>query len=276
MRHGDRIAVYCLGVSVGATIFGAALPLKYPQSLFVVNGLWWGGLLFTGISLVFLFFEFVVRPTTESSPAHSEPANYQPIPERFVVGGVMVAALVALFIGTQAAVSEGPLSQTPLSEKLPGFSWYAAIRMEDVAALRRKYVFDFSAPEGSRVAFYLSASDRFTFSVTDIHGEPYPLEIPLGRDGIPLGQFVVLVCETGIASNYAFVRVVMNGRELRRRDLPFSVDLGSRQWKTNLGADANGQNSGAFEISEFGGLATSLTDDEIGKLTKNVRDYYKF
>src|ERR1700722_12980470 len=65
---------------------------------------------------------------------------------------------------------------------------------------RPRYVFEFVTSDGAKASFYLSASSEFTFSVTDIRNEPYPLEVKIGNDGIPIDQFVALFCEVGVRS----------------------------------------------------------------------------
>jgi hypothetical protein len=153
-------------------------------------------------------------------------------------------------------------------ENLPGFSTYTLFQPNDLNELRRKYYFSFEDPEHAKTALYLSASNVFTFSVTDVNGESYPLEIPLGSyDGIPIDKFAVAVFEVGVATNYAFMRAVVNGREVAHRSLP-PIDLGSRQWR------ASSIGSGPMMFVEVGAWFTTMTDEEIDALTKNVRARY--
>jgi hypothetical protein len=171
---------------------------------------------------------------------------------------------------------EPQISTKVADEKLPGIAVAAVLNIQDVAALRRKYVFEYTTPEHASTAFYLSASDIFTFTVTDIHGEAYPLEVPLGKNGIPFGQFMHLVCEAGSGSNYSFLSVSVNGKEIKRRDLPARIDLGSRQWNFTLGADQNGNNNGAFLLGEMGASPVTFTNEQVEKLAQNARNFYKF
>jgi hypothetical protein len=162
----------------------------------------------------------------------------------------------------------------PLDEKLPGFASGMMVRTEDVTEMRRKYQFDFHTTEGAKAGFYLSASNRFAFSVTDIHGEPYTLDIPLGSNGIPFEKFAYVFCEVGTASSYSYLRALVDGKEVARRDLSFPLDLGSRHWLPEIGADANGRNRAAMSFAEGGIFSMTLSDSEIAALTKNVLQYY--
>jgi hypothetical protein len=153
-------------------------------------------------------------------------------------------------IHTPSIQKIGPTPASSVDGNLLGFSALMTIRMDDLTKLSRKYVFEFATPEGSRAAFYLSASDRFTFSVTDLHHEMYPIEVVIGPDGIPLNQFVILWFEAASTSNASFLRVFVNDKIVAVRDLDFPIDLGSRNWMAGtIGADITGQSNGAFAMT---------------------------
>ena len=162
----------------------------------------------------------------------------------------------------------------PLDEKLPGFATGLMIQINDITEERKKYQFHFRTPEGSKAEFYFSASNRYAFLVTDVHGSVYTLDIPLGSDGIPFEQFVYLFCEAGTASNYSYLRVLINGKQVARRDFDFAMELGSRRWSPVIGADENGRNGGAFMLMEIGAFSTTLSDTELTALAKNTLESY--
>ena len=118
----------------------------------------------------------------------------------------MAARVVALLSGSPLRIPH------PKDEKLPGFAAGIMVKTEDVTEMRRKYQFSFHTPEGAKTAFYLSASNRFAFSVTDVNAEPYTLEIPLGSNGIPFETFVYVFCEVGSASSYSYLRALVDGK----------------------------------------------------------------
>ena len=163
----------------------------------------------------------------------------------------------------------------PIQEELPGFGSYAVIRLYDSPEFRRRYVFDFVSSDGAKVALYLSASSRFTFSVTDVRGESYPLEVKVGADGIPIDDFVILFCEVGLTENSTRLRILVNEKEVARRDLNFPLSLGKMDWKPgSLGAPTIGQNQGGiFLLVEFGIWQKTFSRETIRKLTENVRQY---
>lgn len=106
--------------------------------------------------------------------------------------------------------------------------------------------------------------------ITNIDGDAESLHIPLSQsDGIPFGQWIYLFCEVGTASNYSYLRVLSNGKEVARHDLYSSINLGSRRWLPTLGADEHGQNPAAFYFLEIAVWSTTLSDITIAKLTEN-------
>ena len=72
------------------------------------------------------------------------------------------------------------------------------------------------------MAFYLSASSEFTFSVTDVYGEAYPLEVNVGKQGIPIDRFVVLTVGAVINKSSSELKVLVNVTEIAQRRLPFA------------------------------------------------------
>ena len=134
--------------------------------------------------------------------------------------------------GTVSPVA--PVPSTPSTrvydEKLPGFGAGMVVQINDITEDRKKYQYSFRAPDGAEVALYLSPSNHFSFSVTDIHGEEYTLEIPLGDSGVPFEEVACIFCEVGTATSYSYLRALVNGKEVARRDYNFPLDLGSRHW----------------------------------------------
>jgi hypothetical protein len=109
---------------------------------------------------------------------------------------------------------------------------------------------------------------------------PHPAHRPRNqsyvKDGVPFAKLMYLILEAGSGSNYSFLRAHVNGKEVRRVDLPERINLGTRQWKPlSLGVDEDGKNKGAFLFLELGVWSLTLTKEEIEKLTVNARAFYK-
>jgi membrane protein implicated in regulation of membrane protease activity len=179
-----------------------------------------------------------------------------------VLGGLLVA-LLWVFV---------PRALTPDAmrgkEQLPGFSTYVVFQPNDLNERGRRTYFSFESTEHAKIAFYWAANDVFTLSLLDADGEHYTLEIPLGYDGIPINQFSVVVLEVGVATNYAFMRAVVNGHEVAHQNL-VHPNLGDRKWHmATLGG------SGPMMWTEQAVRFTTLTDDQINALVANQRQRY--
>jgi hypothetical protein len=103
--------------------------------------------------------------------------------------GASVVIFGALLGWLYSALAPSMRYGRPLDEKLPGFGSGLMVQTNDNIEVRRKYQFEYRTPDGAKAAFYLSASNHYVFSVTDIRGQPHTLDIPLGSNGIPFGRW---------------------------------------------------------------------------------------
>jgi hypothetical protein len=188
--------------------------------------------------------------------------------QRVAVGMGIMAALVLLCVATQRPALA--------SEPVPGFAAYMVIRLYDSFESQRKYVFEFTATKNAKAALYLSARGQFTFAVTDIRGDTYPLEVKVGSGGsIPTDQVVVLFCEAWTTQTSTVLRILVNGKEVARRDLSSSISLEKVDWKAaTSGAPIIGRNQGGvfflFELEKFSAIPTEADGT---KFIQNVRQY---
>lgn len=149
----------------------------------------------------------------------------------------------------------------PLSNQLPGFTAYAVLNLQNVPDSHRKYVFVFGPERASHAEFYLSASGEYTFSVTDVHGEKYPLETNIGNEGVPSNKWIVLFSQVALTDKTTILRLSVNGREIIRRTLPFVI---------NIPKDENWQpagiGGGSFLLFEIGAWPFAISNSSISKL----------
>jgi hypothetical protein len=180
----------------------------------------------------------------------------------FIAGVAGIVASVILYLDS------GP-------DSLPGFGSFAYIRLYDTAELRRRFIYDFTTPQGGGIKFFLSSSGQFTFSATDVSKEAYSLEIPVGSEGIPIDRMIFLFCEIGISDSRSVLRVTVDTKEVGHRVLPFRIDLGdtSKIGGGAIGADLGRQNSAPFKIGQFGILKATLTKTQKTKMIEAVTKY---
>src|SRR5208282_1254482 len=141
----------------------------------------------------------------------------------------------------------------PVDESLSGFFAFAYLRMYDTPELQRRYIFQFANLEGGKAQFFLSASDIFTFSVTDVDGETYPLEVPYGVNGVPIDRYIFLYCDVGVGKNNTTLCIFIDGKGLKSRVFDLPIEVGGHNWQNiTFGADNNGQLLAPFKVATFG------------------------
>jgi len=252
------LLVSATAAGVGAGLGGIMLTLTPSHLRAAKAAFWFAAICFGGLGIVW--------------GVHA--ANY-PLSIRLGVAG-LTAASAAMALVYLLSVLDDRQSASPLAEQsLPGFSTTLGIKIRDAAAIRRQYLFEYQDDEGASIRLNLSRSaDRFTFSVTDTGNDSHSLEIPIGKSGIPIYGFIFLTAEVGLANNATYLRVLVNGKDVKNAALPFRVDLGSRHWKQgNIGADIKGENNSAFEIAAASMGHVTLTDQNISDLIGRLREY---
>jgi hypothetical protein len=182
-----------------------------------------------------------------------------------VFSAALTMTLVAAFSGWWLWSSENsvPRVQVTGEKNLPGVQVSGFLRLYDTPEVRRRYIFQISNPEGGKAEFFLSASDIFIFSVTDIHGETYALDVPYGTSGIPIDRYVFLYCDAGIDRKSMTIRLFIDGKQVQTRTFDLPVELGSNKWHITIGADNNGQNNGPFKMAFFGVGHATETESQI-------------
>src|SRR5947208_60250 len=153
------------------------------------------------LAIALLIAAMVVAARDAERATNERRRSILPLSGMAVLGAALIVGLAWVFWPSD-----------PLDKSRPGFAAYGVLRLFDTPELRRRYIFELKSAEGGKAAFYLSASGRFTFSVTDTNGETYPIEAKAGRGGIPIDSVIVLLCEAGIVDRSTVLRVVVNNR----------------------------------------------------------------
>jgi len=131
--------------------------------------------------------------------------------------------------------------------------------------------------QGAWASLYISASNLFTFSITDTHGEVYPLEVALNKEGISLDKWIYIQCEAGISGGKTIMAVSINGRIVGSRIVQSALDLGDRNWGKGggtFGGNRQHQQFGTFSISEFGVNSSTWTSEEQEQGDKYIEQKY--
>jgi hypothetical protein len=232
---------------LGITLIAASAPNHFPNApLWAVHAAFWGGiaiiaLVILGATLLFLWQDW--RPR---------------------LGPGIVLNLATAAIALALVWHYSPIHPAGKQKGLPGFTAFAFVRLDSVPAARDRYVFDQATSDGAGAAFYqLASSSLFIFSLGNTHGDSYHVEIPVGdKGGIPVDRYIFLYCEAAIGKDSTVARVMIDGKEVRRRVLNFAMDLGKQDWK-QVGVDGKTENGANFKPSKLGIGQEALSDSDI-------------
>lgn len=244
---------------LGATVAGAIAPTYLPNlSPSAVHWLFWGGISLCCMMFVDGALLFYWAGTLRENWAS------------------LIWINAGLFCVAVGLISHHVPPGAPLAKvSLPGVGVFAIIEIRDVAQVRRRYVFDLGEQDGARASFYLSASDKFTFQVTDTRGEAYPLEFPTGGKTLVIGVPAYLILECGIINSQTIIHAVVNGVEVARRVLPFAISLGGGEFKDiTVGANKDKTEFGGFVLGEFGILKGTMSETQYEQMNTYIRNKY--
>lgn len=186
-----------------------------------------------------------------------------------------------------------------------GFSFYIALTTNLLSDRRRKYLFDYGQNETSnRVSLYFDAENNLIFRLIDEVGEINSCKVPESsytfHDGVPFFIF----CDVGLSSDYSFMRIRINGKEVSRNQVEYKMNYISNefydhsqrsafsmvrklgrlksdsstkkffnpQYSGAICADVNGENPSNFWPLEFQIYGWPLKKEEVDLLWEEARD----
>ena len=153
-------------------------------------------------------------------------------------------------------------------KSMPGLSVLMDGRIYDTPDKTNRQLFKLENSHGGGASLYLSASGLFTFSVTDNFRSTYDLEARLHRSELPIDEFITLFCELANHDHQSTMRIVVNGKEIRRRTIPatlsFRGDWGG-DWKPQIGGGA------LFSLITTAVWSNTVPNDKIQKISDDSR-----
>ena len=159
----------------------------------------------------------------------------------------------------------------PPNVTLPGYTSTILMQIGNSQPMEKEYIFQDINSDGSEISLAASRDGFFTFSVKARSGDAYTLEIPSGPDGIPLDKNIYVACVAGTTASSGFLRLLVDGNEVSRRDLGSRIDFGNRQWKPQIEPDRT-RLIGLRASAEDRLLAPwALDDDKLSEQEANFR-----
>jgi len=168
--------------------------------------------------------------------------------------------------------SNPSVALVPIGAGLPGFSFHLMIRINNIPAARRKYIFDMGRTDGERLSIYVSSDNILTVQFVDAKHEIHPLQIPFGFGGLSIGKFEYLGFELGISGMTTELRLFYAGNKIGEQILPFKTDVGSLNLPDSaLGADLDGSNGACFDLRDWAAYSSTFATEDL----KAIAEYFE-
>jgi len=265
------VAVLC---GTASLIAGVVTPLVIPPTL--PDWIKYAFLAGAGVFYILAFAIWLAARSIEGDAGSS-----QSVGERSpILQGGTFNAPVFISTGDTSFPSSVPETATSVerhAESLPGISIHMVARVHFQNEERRKYLVSIGLPEGNSASLFLTAENRFTFSVTDKHGETYSVETATGRKGIPYSEWVILSGELGLFPHSSVLRISVDGKTVAERDLPFVVRFDDYDWvnSTSVAAAPNGEGNAKLDVGSLLTISRHLTDSERSQLFQYWSEQWK-
>lgn len=150
-----------------------------------------------------------------------------------------------------------------------GISLHQLIRIQKNKENRQGYITDIGNIEKNRASIYLNEKGILFFRIIDSDSETYTINIKERIESFKINQLIYLCCEFGTSADreYSFLRIIINGRELRKLEFENKIDLKIEKLQPMyIGADLNSTNFGNFDLLESVGYSKTLTKNELLKM----------
>lgn len=181
-------------------------------------------------------------------------------------------AVVPLSVGSIAAGGAWWLFDYAKARGRPalrGVGVHATLQINQGRLGRRRYILEWGRPAAPGLALFVSASERLTFELRDARGEPHTLQADMGRNGVPWAERVYLGAEVGLTRGKTVMRLILDGRILAERTLPFAVEfLRPDLNRLTFGANDEGGQHGAFAVNNLQLVDRTLSDREAREMAR--------
>lgn len=148
----------------------------------------------------------------------------------------------------------------------PGFTLFALLNISKLPEQHNHYLFDFGEANRNRFSVYLRDADSaLALSVLDDRGHRYSMDIPVGSNGLPVGQESVLTASFGYGAHESYLSLYVDEKETGRLVIPTVVairDLGYSGFSVGGSVDGSSP-SAAFRLYCFGTSVTMETKEQV-------------
>jgi hypothetical protein len=156
------------------------------------------------------------------------------------------------------------------NENHPGLSIHAILIPGKVSG-RDNYLLDMGVESSrNRVSIYVNTLDEVCFRIVDAGGNSSLMRVPMHRAAVLYGAPVYLSFELGVALQYSYAAIEVNGQYFEDRRLDqMTLDASALQYHV-MGSDVYGQEHTDFSLLELVGFNRTLRFDE----KQELRGYF--
>jgi hypothetical protein len=220
--------------AMGLTVIFHAVTLSKPR---------WRKWLWTSFGILISLIAAVFGAWTLRELSKKPPPNSEPRLSEAELKGVIEASIANLSSGNQSNEIT----------RYPGISAHFIVRLNQPKPNREGFIVDCgNSTESNRFSMFIDRDRNLCFRVIDSGANPLLLRVSEKLETFTFGNLIYLVCEYGTASNFSFLRIAINGRDVnyltKREPIVMSQELESLD--LHFGADLKESNEGRFAMYE--------------------------
>jgi hypothetical protein len=198
-----------------------------------------------------------------------EPAGHPPAAEEADAAGlpdvpeVVDAATVALMTEALSQTRSGYTSETLMQVPRGGGGMPGDLKYKDL-------IFRDSTGDGASIDLTSMEDERLVLAATARNGARRELVLPLGRGGVPTDRNISLAVQAGNRPAGAYMRALVDGKEVAARGFPDAIDFGDRDWRSVVAG--SGRMTGVKVVSGHRFVAPwALSNPKLAELVASTR-----
>jgi hypothetical protein len=144
----------------------------------------------------------------------------------------------------------------------PGYSVVLVASLGKTADKRQKFIYDEGGLDRNRLSVYLGEDDILTFRVIDSASDAYSLRAPPGV--FVFDQFAYFTFEVGNRGESSFLRILIDGEEVRTLELEHTLGLSNLHevGSVLIGTDLERRHFGTFTMAAWFSWKRTLTAEQ--------------
>jgi hypothetical protein len=154
----------------------------------------------------------------------------------------------------------------------PAFAVFMAVSLRKIDEPRHKFIYDHGGVDRNRFSVYLSEDNALIFRVIDSTGDAYSVRLPPSE--VIFDQFIYFEFDVANEKNSSFLRILINGSEVRRLELDHLLPVSeiATQGANVIGTDLEHQKFGSFTMDLYMSWKSTFTATQEKLFIKDVAE----